>query len=233
MLYIGQWFIPIIFLELRASHAQAVCAVQARLFFNIKGLIMKIIVSGKHMSVGESLQAHIEARIQEGITKYLDRVTSVTVVVAKDAHLFRVDISGNTGTSSGVVIKSSASGGDVYQAFDAAAEKIEKQLRRYKRKLTNHHRPSHADVAFAVARPVTATKYVLKDEEEAQDAPVIIAEKATEIETLTVSEAVMKMDLADLPALMFFNSANGALNVVYRRADGNISWVDSHNAKAA
>ena len=193
---------------------------------------MKIIVSGKHMSVGESLQAHIESRIEEGITKYLDRVTSVTVVVAKDAHLFRVDINGNTGTSSGIIIKSSASGSDVYQTFDAAAEKIEKQLRRYKRKLTNHHKVSHADVAFEANR-LTAKKYVLKDEEEAQDAPVIIAEKATEIETLTVSEAVMKMDLAELPALMFFNSANGALNVVYRRADGNISWVDSHNAKAA
>lgn len=193
---------------------------------------MKIIVSGKHMSVGESLQTHIEHRIEEGINKYLDRVTSVSVVVAKDAHLFRVDINGNTGTSSGVIIRGSASGGDVYQTFDAAAEKIEKQLRRYKRKLTNHHKQSHADVAFA-AQAVTAKKYVLKDEEEVQDAPVVIAEKATEIETLTVSEAVMKMDLAELPALMFFNSANGSLNVVYRRADGNISWVDSHNAKAA
>ncbi len=193
---------------------------------------MKIIVSGKHMSVGESLQTHIEHRIEEGINKYLDRVTSVNVVVAKDAHLFRVDINGNTGTSSGVTIRGSASGTDVYQTFDAAAEKIEKQLRRYKRKLTNHHKQSHADVAFA-AQAVAAKKYVLKDEEEVQDAPVVIAEKATEIETLTVSEAVMKMDLAELPALMFFNSANGSLNVVYRRADGNISWVDSHNAKAA
>lgn len=194
---------------------------------------MKIIVSGKHMSVGESLQSHIEQRIEEGINKYLDRVTSVNVVVAKDAHLFRVDINGNTGTSSGVIIRGSANGGDVYQTFDAAAEKIEKQLRRYKRKLTNHHKQSHADVAFAAQAAVPARKYVLKDEEEVQDAPVVIAEKATEIETLTVSEAVMKMDLAELPALMFFNSANGSLNVVYRRADGNISWVDSHNAKAA
>lgn len=192
---------------------------------------MKIIVSGKHMSVGESLQAHIEHRVEEGINKYLDRVTSVNVVVAKDAHLFRVDINGNTGTSSGIIIKSSATGDDVYATFDAAAAKIEKQLRRYKRRLTNHHKPSHADIAFPPA--ATARKYVLQDHEEPQDAPVVIAEKATEIETLTVSEAVMKMDLADLPALMFFNSGNGALNVIYRRADGNISWVDTHNTKAA
>jgi len=194
---------------------------------------MKIIVSGKHMSVGESLQSHIEHRIEEGINKYFDRVTSVNVVVAKDAHLFRVDINGNTGTSSGLIIRGSASGTDAHQTFDAAAEKIEKQLRRYKRKLTNHHKQSHADVAFAAQGTAPAKKYVIKDEDEAQDAPVVIAEKATEIETLTVSEAVMKMDLAELPALMFFNKANGALNVVYRRADGNISWVDSHNTKAA
>lgn len=192
---------------------------------------MKIIVSGKHMSVGESLQAHIEHRIEEGITKYLDRVTSVNVVVTKDGYLFKVDINGNTGTSSGVTIKSSASGDDVYTTFDAAAGKIEKQLRRYKRKLTNHHKQAHPEAL--VSQAVTGRKYVIQDQEEATDSPLVIAEKATAIETLTVSEAVMKMDLAELPALMFFNSANGSLNVVYRRADGNISWVDSHNAKAA
>lgn len=190
---------------------------------------MKISVSGKHMSVGESLQAHIEHRIEEGIKKYLDRVTSVNIVVTKDSHLFKVDINGNTGTSSGVAIKSSASAGDVYQAFDAAAEKIEAQLRRYKSRLTNHHKRYHDDGA----RPVEAKKYVIKDHEEAHDAPLVIAEKATHIETLTVSEAVMKMDLAELPALMFFNSANGSLNVVYRRADGNISWVDPHQSAVA
>jgi ribosomal subunit interface protein len=192
---------------------------------------MKIIVSGKHMAVGESLQAHIEHRIEECIHKYLDRVTSVNVVVAKDAHQHRVDINGNTGTSSGIIIKSSALGDDIYATFDAACAKIEKQLRRYKRRLTNHHKQPHAEAL--TVKPAPATKYVLQDHEESHDSPVVIAEKATEIETLTVSEAVMKMDLAELPALMFFNSANGSINVVYRRADGNISWVDSHNSKAA
>lgn len=192
---------------------------------------MKIIVSGKHMGIGESLQAHIENRIEEGIKKYLDRVTTVNVVVAKDAHLYRVDINGNTGTSSGIVIKSSATAGEVYAAFDAAAEKIEKQLRRYKRRLTNHHKQSHAEVEGG--KVLAAKKFVIQEHDDSHDAPVVIAEKATDIETLTVSEAVMKMDLADLPALMFFNSANGTLNVVYRRADGNISWVDPHTVKAA
>lgn len=192
---------------------------------------MKIMISGKHVDIGESLNAHIEHRLEEGINKYLDRVTSVNVVVTKEAHLFRVDINGNTGTASGVVIKSSAAANDVYACFDAAAEKIEKQLRRYKRRLTNHHKQAHIN---GTDDPVMgARKYVLKPEDEAgEDAPIVIAEKATAIERLSVSEAVMKMDLADLPALMFFNSANGRMNVVYRRTDGNISWVDPEDKAA-
>jgi ribosomal subunit interface protein len=193
---------------------------------------MKIMISGKHVDIGESLSAHIEHRLEEGINKYLDRVTSVNVVVTKEAHMFRVDINGNTGTASGVIIKSSANAGDVYACFDAAAEKIEKQLRRYKRRLTNHHKQSPVGAAASAMGTLGAKKYVLKPEEEASDAPVVIAEKATAIERLSVSEAVMKMDLADLPALMFFNSANGRINVVYRRTDGNISWVDPEDKAA-
>jgi ribosomal subunit interface protein len=194
---------------------------------------MKITISGKQVAVGESLHAHIEHRLEEGIKKYLDRVTSVHVVITKEAHRFRVDINGNTGTSSGVAIKSSAIADDVYACFDAAADKVEKQLRRYKRRLTNHHKHAPAD-GMVIPAAVTAKKYVLKseDEESHNDTPVIIAEKATAIETLSVSEAVMKMDLADLPALMFFNSGSGRINVVYRRADGNISWVDPEGKAA-
>src|SRR5215469_811251 len=104
---------------------------------------MNIMISGKHVDIGESLNTHIGHRLEEGISKYLDRVTSVNVVVTKEAHNFRVDINGNTGTASGIVIKSTASAGDVYACFDAAADKIEKQLRRYKRRLTNHHKTAH------------------------------------------------------------------------------------------
>lgn len=190
---------------------------------------MKIMISGKQIDVGASLHTHIESRLEEGVQKYLDRVTSLNVVIAKEAHQFKVDINGNTGTSSGIVIKSSAVADDVYACFDAAAEKIEKQLRRYKRRLTNHHKQDN--VSLLNAAP--AKKYVIKpDGEEAHnETPVVIAEKATAIERLTVSEAVMKMDLADLPALMFYNSANGNVNVVYRRVDGNISWVDPEGTK--
>jgi len=195
---------------------------------------MKIMISGKQISVGESLQAHVENRLEQGVNKYLDRVTSVNVVIAKEGHSFKVDINGNTGTASGIVIKSSAVADDVYVCFDAAAEKIEKQLRRYKRRLTNHHKHTHPD-DIALPAIVSAKKYVLQPEDETDsqaDSPIVIAEKATGVETLTVSEAVMKMDLADLPALMFFNSASGRMNVVYRRVDGNISWVDPEDKAA-
>jgi len=196
---------------------------------------MKILISGKQIAIGESLHAHVEHRLEEGVSKYLDRVTSVNVVIAKEAHRFKVDINGNTGTASGVVIKSSAVADDVYACFDAAADKIEKQLRRYKRRLTNHHNSKMQGDLAPSPLPLKAKKYVLKsdnDAEASEGMPLVIAEKSTAIETLTVSEAVMKMDLADLPALMFFNSANGRVNVVYRRVDGNISWVDPEEKAA-
>lgn len=191
---------------------------------------MQVTVSGKGVDVGEALRKHIEARLEERVNKYLDRVPSINVIISRESHMFRADINGNTGTHSNIMIKSHDENDDVYAAFDGACEKIEKQLRRYKRRLTSHHKsegvsPEQEELLYR------ATKYVLADHEEdkmtsMEDAPLVIAEKAADLEKLTVSAAVMKMDLADLPALMFINSSNGRLNVVYRRRDGNISWVD-------
>lgn len=154
------------------------------------------------------------------------------MVVSKEAHhQFRVDIHGNTGTHSGITLKSQGGASEIYAAFDDAATKAEKQLRRYKRRLKSHH------AGEKEARAFSARKYVLQTEShdaelEEKGAPAVIAEKSTNIERLSVSDAVMKMDLADLPALMFFNAGNGRLNVVYRRVDGNISWVDPEEVAA-
>ncbi|NBO18816.1 MAG: ribosome-associated translation inhibitor RaiA [Proteobacteria bacterium] len=197
---------------------------------------MQIHVSGKGVDVGEALRGHITSQIDDHVNKYIDRVTSVQVVVSREAHLFRVDITGNLGTHSGLVVRSRGDQEEVYAAFDVALEKITKQLRRYKRKITNHHKD--AEIPNADARPVQhGKKYTLKPEageheDEEKAAALVIAEKSTAIETLTVSQAVMKMDLQDLPALMFFNKAHGGLNVVYRRSDGNISWVDPQSKAA-
>lgn len=195
---------------------------------------MQIEVSGKGVDVGESLRNHIEKQVTEHVTKYIDRISNMNVVVSREGHSFRVDITGNLGTHAGMVVRSRGQLDDVYAAFDESLDKMSKQLRRYKRKLTNHHK--HADEAIPGAYSVQAKKYILPPEagehDDEKSTGLVIAEKATHIETMTVSEAVMKMDLQELPALMFFNSSHGRLNVVYRRADGNISWVDPQERAA-
>lgn len=198
---------------------------------------MQIQISGKGVDIGESFRTHVAEQIEEHVTKYIDRVTSIYVVTSKEAHMLRVDITGNVGTHEGFVVRARGEAGDVYAAFDDALEKMSKQLRRYKRKITNHHKLSHGAEPLPDARRVKGTKRVLppetgEREDEEKTAAIVIAEKPTEIETLTVSQAVMKMDLQDLPALMFFNKAHGGLNVVYRRTDGNISWVDPNEQAA-
>ncbi|MFO0389036.1 MAG: ribosome hibernation-promoting factor, HPF/YfiA family [Alphaproteobacteria bacterium] len=194
---------------------------------------MQINVSGKGVEVGESLRGHIETQVAEHVTKYIDRISNMNAVVSREAHMFRVDITGNLGTHAGMVIRSRGESDDVYAAFDLSLEKMSKQLRRYKRKITNHHKHVTDDV---VAGSIRATKYVISpqtgEEDDDKSAGLVIAEKPTDIQTMTVSQAVMKMDLQDLPAVMFFNSAHGRLNVVYRRADGNISWVDPEGKAA-
>jgi ribosomal subunit interface protein len=193
---------------------------------------MQLHISGRHVDLGAAFQEHVEKRLNDGLSKYLDRIVSLDVVVSKEAHhQFRVDIHGNTGTHSGITLKSQGGASEIYAAFDDAATKAEKQLRRYKRRLKSHH------AGEKEARAFSARKYVLQTEShdaelEEKGAPAVIAEKSTNIERLSVSDAVMKMDLADLPALMFFNAGNGRLNVVYRRVDGNISWVDPEEVAA-
>lgn len=198
---------------------------------------MQIQVSGKGVDVGEALRGHMESQLESRILKYIDRVTSVHAVVSKEGHLFRVDINGNLGTHAGLVVKSSATDPDVYVACDGALDKIEKQLRRYKRKISNHHKLSHGG-AEAPQLVRKAAKYVLnaeigeqEQEEDHKSGSMVIAETTTDVQTLSVSEAVMRMDLQHLPALMFYNAKHGGLNVVYRREDGNIAWVDPQAAE--
>lgn len=186
---------------------------------------MQVLISGKQISVGEALQTHARDEVTSCVTKYFDAAVSANVVFSKESHLFRADILVNEGTGTKVVVKADGKDADIYRAFDNALDRIEKQLRRYKRRIKNHHKAGHAELQY------DATKYVIasgNEEEEAKEEenPLIIAEKATMIETLSVSDAVMRMDLANLPALMFINRNSGNLNVVYRRADGNIAWVD-------
>lgn len=185
-------------------------------------------ISGKHMEVGESLQEHVNNRLSGGVKKYLNHITQAKVTFSKRHHIYHADIIIHD-THVGL-IKAEAESEDAYAAFDNASVKIEKQLRKYLGRIRDlHKRQVVEDDIFS------GTKYILntKNESEHHDhhntqhhEPVTIAEKATDIEKLTVSEAIMKMDLAHLPALLFINKTNNRINVVYHRADGNISWVD-------
>jgi ribosomal subunit interface protein len=195
---------------------------------------MKIDVSGKGIKVGASLQEYVEDRLSKAVTKYFDHAIHGHVVFSHEGeYLYRADIHVNEGTGTRELIKAFATSDDIYAAFDMSLVKIEKQLRRYKTKIKSHHKKKLSEVigeeSFKATKYVISSKSFAEEDEESNDNPLIIAEKPTDIQKLSVSEAVMKMDLASLPALLFINSATGRLNVVYHRADGNISWVDPEN----
>ena len=186
---------------------------------------MQVYTSGQHMSVGSSLNEYVDVRLKEVVGKYFSNAPSSHVNFSKQGHEFKCDIVLHEGTGRHVVIKSNNSSDEVYNAFDVALSKLEKQMRKYKSKLNNHHR----GVKASELAP-DAIKYIIssKNEEEFDiDNPVIVAEKPIQVLPLTVGEAVMKMDLENLPALMFQNAKTNRVNVVYYRKDGNISWVDS------
>ena len=198
---------------------------------------MQIHVSGQGVDVGEALSNHCKARTKEIIEKYIDRINDVKIVISKESHNFQANIHANLGTHSGLIVRGKEKNIDVYAAFDNALEKVEKQLRRYKRKLKDHQSISAGAAEVDIGGE--ASKYVLpadvgeyEDDNHEQLSGAIIAEKATSIDTITVSQAVMKMDLQDLPAVMFRNVSNGRINVVYRREDGNVSWVDPADSAA-
>jgi ribosome hibernation promoting factor len=189
---------------------------------------MQLTVTGKQVEIGDALRGHVEASLELILTKYFKTAIEAHVVIAKEAHLIRAEISLHIGR--GIVVNAGAAIDDAYAAFDAAAERVAKQLRRYKRRLRDHHaKPREpAEPAESVRDYVLAP---LADDEEVEEqdssgAPTVIAEISTELPHLTVGEAVMRIDLADAPVLLFRNRSHGELNLVYRRADGNIGWVD-------
>lgn len=191
---------------------------------------MQLTVTGKQVDVGNALRQHVESTLESILGKYFRSAIEAHAVFARDAHRIRADLSLHIGR--GIVANSGAAASDHYQAFDAAAERLAKQLRRYKRRLRDYH----AKARPASERTEVAAAYVLATMDEEVDesaalngeavAPVVIAEMSAELPHLTVGEAVMRMDLADAPVLLFRNRSHGELNLVYRRGDGNIGWID-------
>lgn len=186
---------------------------------------MDIRVSGHQVETGAALQTHVETRLSAVAEKYFSRALSAHATFGRAPHdTFSCDIVAHV--MQGLVLKGSADAKDAHVAFDGAADRIEKQLRRYMRRLKDHHTQS----AFALKQEEAAyTVFEANDAEEETEsvnAPVIIAEMAADIPESTVSDAVMMMDLRNTPALLFKNTGTGRHNMVYRREDGTIGWVE-------
>jgi ribosomal subunit interface protein len=186
--------------------------------------VMDIRVSGHQIETGEALQVHAQDRLTAIVGKYFSRALSSNVTFGKaPAGAFRCDIV--THVTHGLILKGAADAQDAHVALDQAAEKIDKQLRRYKRRLTDRHEQSqHAqreeDAAYTVfVEPA-------HDEEPAEHHPVVIAETRVDVPEATVSDAVMMLDLRNTNALLFKHAGTGKHNMVYRRGDGSIGWVE-------
>ncbi len=192
---------------------------------------MQITVSGKQVELSDALRTRVSTQLDTIAGKYFDHALEAHVTFSRARSFFTCDINVHAGR--GLMLRGEGEAADANTAFDDAAEHIAKRLRRYRRRVNDHAR----DVT-ARERPQTARQYTLQHAEEENAGPAdgtvqtaityatVIAEVAAEIAQLTVSDAVMRMDLADQPVLMFRNSASGVLNVVYRRSDGHIGWID-------
>ncbi len=188
---------------------------------------MQLSVQGRQIDVGDAFREHASHTLGAVLGKYFGDAIDVSVTLSREGHQFRAMVATHIGK--GIELHASAESAEPYPAFDQAVERLAKRLRRYKRRLRDHHR----DLEQSASDVLAAQQYVLQVEQSgaeeevaADNQPAVIAEIETEIPSLTVSDAVMRMDLADVPALLFRNKAHGGLNMLYRRSDGNVGWVD-------
>lgn len=190
---------------------------------------MSLRISGKQMEIGDAFRGRIEGRIGETIGKYFDRGFSGHVTVAKSKAGFSADTTIHL--DSGMTLQTTGEGQEPTLAFDIAADRLEKRLRRYKRRLKSHANgaePAATEAAYRVVSPVAD-----EDDEVPEDfAPAIIAESTVRMRTMSVADAVIELDAKDGPVFVFKNIRNGHVNVVYRRADGNIGWIDPSETAA-
>lgn len=190
---------------------------------------MRYQISGKNMDIGEALASHVRTELTATVEKYGQRPTDATVTFSRDAHNFVCDAVVHLST--GLTAQARAQANEVYAAFEACREKMDKQLRRHKRRLKDHYKDRAAPVEF-----MQADSYVLTADEEQWEGqeddnltPLIVAEMETRVPKLSVGEAVMQMELAGTKLQVFRNEKHGGVNVVYRRDDGNVGWIDPHN----
>jgi ribosomal subunit interface protein len=183
---------------------------------------MHLQIHGKQIDIGAALREHTEAKLAALVGKYFDRATSGTVTYSRDGQSIRCD--GLLHLASGMTLQTSGHAAEPYGALEQTLDRLETRLKRYMSRLKHHHKESRGPIETS-----TAPDYVIQDSEEHEAPslePVIIAELTAEIRRLTVGEAVLQMNLLEAPALFFRNRGNGRLNLVYRRSDGHIGWID-------
>jgi len=189
---------------------------------------MSFRVSGKNIDIGEVLRARINERVVEATSKYFDGGFSGHVTIGKEGFGFRTECVIHL--DSGIVLEADALAADAYASANQAAERIEKRLRRYKRRLKDHQ--VRVDGHAVEGNAITAPSYVIatpahdSDEDAGEFNPVIIAETTTALKRLSVSEAVMELDLTGVAVIVFRHAGHGRVNLVYRRPDGHIGWID-------
>ncbi|MDB5315967.1 MAG: ribosomal protein / sigma 54 modulation protein [Rhodospirillales bacterium] len=199
---------------------------------------MHVTVAGKQVETGEALKTHVRDQLAIISHKYFDHAHDAHVTFSKSRTFFVCDI--NLKAGRGLLMRGEGEGADAHRAFDVAAEHLAKRLRRYRRRVNEHHRSMAPERAVTPEEtPSPAPRQYILAAEEGEEEPasngaehesVIVAENPAHIEKLSVGEAVMRMDLAHTPVLMFRNKASGTLNVVYRRQDGNVGWIDAAGA---
>jgi ribosomal subunit interface protein len=187
-------------------------------------MAMSLRITGKNMDIGTALRGHVEDKLSDAVAKYFSGGYSGHVTMEREGSGFRTDCSIHL--DSGAIMQSTGLSVDPHQSADQASARLEKRLRRYKRRLKDHHQDKSERVAMAAASYVTFASPD-EDEEPSEDfAPTVVAETETEVKTLTVASAVLDLDFSGAPLVMFKNAATGQINVVYRRNDGNIGWID-------
>jgi ribosomal subunit interface protein len=191
---------------------------------------MQVQVTGKHVDVGEALRARVSDELTTSIEKYFDRDGGgADVVVTKEGNAFKVDCA--VTLASGQQLTTHGIGGDAHMAFDSAMQKLERRVRRYSKRLKDHHLQAQAKLAETAAYFVLQAPDEDEDLEDGADRtaypePVVIAETEKPIRTMTVAMAVMELDVTESQTIVFRNAAHGGFSVVYRRPDGNIGWID-------
>jgi ribosomal subunit interface protein len=191
---------------------------------------MRYQISGKQIDIGEALQTHVKAEIGEIVEKYAQRPTEAVVVFSRNGYELHCEAVIHLST--GLTAQAKGHATEIYAAFEACRERLDKQLRRYKRRLRNHHRDRAVPVEFDGGASYILAASEDHDETEPETLqPIVIAEMETKIPSITVGEAVMQLELAGQRMLVFRNEGHGGVNVVYRREDGNIGWIDPRNSK--